>query len=99
MGDRKPFKGKKDWPIPEIDLAAFPIARPLPKKDMEQDARRWTVCQILREIYHTVEDPLIRYKLRVASNMTKTMVEKICEYEPTWGKFRWPWREKPDAGE
>lgn len=61
---------------------------------MEWESRRWTVCQILREVYHCTEDPLLRQKLRIASNMTKEMATKITEYEPDWGRFRWPWREK-----
>ena len=84
----------KRWPIPEIDYEAFPIARPVPGRKMQMDSRRWTVCQILREIYRETDDVLIRLKCRHAINMTKTMVDKICEYEPEWGKFRWPYRER-----
>lgn len=84
----------ENWPIPEIDLKAFPIATPATDTMMNWESRRWTVCQILREVYHCTEDPLLRMKLRIASNMTKEMVTKITEYEPNWGRWRWPWREK-----
>ena len=85
---------KKEWPIPEIDLTVFPIATPEPVKRMLWDSRRWTLCQILREIYHTTEDPLIKMKCRIAANMAKEMATKISSYEPKWGVGAWPWREK-----
>jgi hypothetical protein len=84
----------QDWPIPDIDLNAFPIATPAELQVMDWESRRWTVCQILREVYHCVEDPLLRLKLRIASNMTKEMAAKIIEHEPNWGRGRWPWRER-----
>lgn len=82
-------------PIPPIDYEAFPIARPVSRKKMTMDTRHYTVCQIIREIYRDTPDPVIKMKCRMAIRMTKTMVDKICEHEPDWGKFRWPWREKP----
>ena len=84
----------QDWPIPEIDLEAFPIATPATDTMMNWESRRWTVCQILREVYHCIEDPVLKMKLKIASNMTKTMATKITEYEPGWGRNKWPWREK-----
>ena len=84
----------QDWPIPEIDTEAFPIAKEAEDQVMDWESRRWTVCQILREVYHCTEDPLLRKKLRIASTMTKAMAAKIVEYEPKWGSGRWPWREK-----
>jgi hypothetical protein len=90
-----PSTDKKSWPVPPIDYDAFPIARPMRRSDMmSRDSRHWTVCQILREIYRTTDNPEIKLKCRIAHRMTKTMVDKICEYEPDWGKWRWPWREK-----
>jgi hypothetical protein len=83
-------------PIPEIDYEAFPIAVPVPRRMMHRDSRHYTVCQILREIYHEVDDPVLKMKCRIAHRMTKTMIDAITLHVPEWGKFRWPWREKPD---
>lgn len=82
-------------PIPEIDTKAFPVARPIARKKMHRDSRHYTVCQIIREIYHETDDPVIRMKCRIAHTMTKHMIDEICRHVPDWGKFRWPWREKP----
>lgn len=103
MGDPELDIKKRAWDpklnltIPEVDLQAFPIATPLKDSEMDWVSRRWTVCQILREIYHAVDDPVLKFKCRVASQMTKQMIYAICKKEPHWGKFRWPWREKQSA--
>lgn len=81
-------------PIPEIDLEAFPIAKPMPERDMNWISRRWTLCQILRELYHVTDDPELKLKIRIASTMAKAMATAISEHEPNWGRGRWPWREK-----
>lgn len=82
-------------PIPEIDIDAFPIAQPISRKKMHRDSRHYTVCQIIREIYHETDNPVTRQKCRIAHTMTKHMIDEICRHVPEWGKFRWPWREKP----
>jgi len=84
----------QNWPIPDIDLEEFPIATPAPEVVMDWESRRWTACQILREVYHCIDDPFLRLKLRIVSNMAKDMAETIHKYDPKWGRGRWPWREK-----
>lgn len=104
MATKSDFAWKRQWDdslnfsIPTIDTKAFPIATPLQDWEMDWVSRRYTPCQILRELYHAIDDPVLKMKCRVASNMTKVMATKISQYEPDWGKFTWPWREKKEVG-
>jgi len=91
---RKIWDSELNLTIPDVDYKAFPIAQPLRPDEMEWVSRRWTVCQILREVYHAIDDERLKFKLLVASRMTKEMVITICKKEPHWGKYRWPWRDK-----
>ena len=73
-------------------IKAYPICHPMPEKKTMEDSRRWTVCQLLREMWREETDPAVRLKLRIACNMTKTMADSLRKYEPDWGKSRWPYR-------
>ena len=39
-----------------------------------------TICEVLRDIYHMVDDNAVREKLRVAHDMAKRMSKKLKEY-------------------
>jgi hypothetical protein len=39
-----------------------------------------TICQYLRDIYHMTDDEEIRFKLRVAMSMAKSMDKQLREY-------------------
>jgi hypothetical protein len=45
---------------------------------------RFTICEVLREIYHTAEDKRIKLLSRIAMTMAKKMNNKLFEYSPTW---------------
>jgi hypothetical protein len=51
----------------------------------EMDRKRWeghhTVCQTLRDIYHSTSDHDIRIKCRLAMAMAKAMNEKLKWYK------------------
>lgn len=93
---RKQWSDSLNFEIPEVDVAAFPIASPISTGEMNWVSRRWTVCQILRELYHAVDDPKLKLKCRIASRMTKEMASTIIAFDPNWSSGRWPWREKQD---
>ena len=47
---------------------------------MHRDSRHYTVCQIIREIYHETDNPVTRQKCRIAHTMTKHMIDEICRH-------------------
>ncbi len=57
---------------------------------MTHISKRYTPCEVLRQIYGMTDDPEIRLKLRVATTMCKSMAERIRKYEGRWGLKRCP---------
>lgn len=57
---------------------------PCSEELMEVRNSRFTICEVLREIYHSTQDEKNRYLLRVAMNMAKSMNGKLMEYNATW---------------
>ena len=99
MGETEPNKWQRwdprhNFEVPVIDTQMFPIAEPVPEMDMQWTSRRWTVCQILRELFHSIDDPALKLKCRIACRMTKAMATEITKHNPEWGRGTWPWREK-----
>lgn len=85
------------WPVPEIDVEAFPIARPVGRRHLRRERQRhYTVCQIIREIWAETDNAVTKRKCEIALRMTKTMIDEICRHEPKWGRYRWPWKAKEE---
>lgn len=51
----------------------------------------YTICEVLRGIYHASEDPEIRTLARVATTMAKRMEMRLREYRADWDKGFWDW--------
>lgn len=68
---------------------------PVPETDMTFVGSWYTVCEIMREIYNSSEDPDIRFKCRVACGMAKSMAGRITQHEgKKWGREQYPWNPK-----
>lgn len=64
---------------------------PVPEEDMALVGGRYTICEVLREIYRSIEDSEIKMKCRIASSMAKSMAARITKYEGrNWGKLQYP---------
>lgn len=48
-----------------------------------------SICQVLRDIYHSTEDEEIRLKCRVATAMAKSMTAKLEDYKKNWAEHFW----------
>ena len=48
-----------------------------------------TVCEVLREIYWSTEDPVIRDKTVEATIMAKKMDQRLRQYKEGWDKDEW----------
>lgn len=57
---------------------------PCPVEWMGHHNPRFTLCEVLREIYSTTEQENIKLLSRVAMNMAKRMNSKLMEYNPKW---------------
>ena len=53
-----------------------------------------TICEVLRDIYHMVDDEQVRDKLRVAHDMAKRMSKKLKEYNKN--VYKGWWDDNPD---
>ena len=54
-------------------------------------SRKYTPCEVLRQIYTMTDDPEMRMKLRVATTMCKSMATRITKYEGRgWGMKIYP---------
>ncbi len=74
--------------IPEIWLDYGPAT----EEDMLIKSYRYTVCEILREIYKVTKDERIKFKLRVATAMAKSMAARITKYDgKRWGAHQYIW--------
>jgi len=64
---------------------------PVPEEEMLFVGFKYTVCEILREIYKAVDDPDIKMKCRVASGIAKKMAARVTAHEGKhWGKTFYP---------
>ena len=61
----------------------------LKKIDMNKRNSVWTICEVLREIYHRTADPVIQEKLILATAMAKKMDAKLREYKADYDKGWW----------
>lgn len=61
----------------------------LKKIDMNKRNSAWTICEVLREIYHKTNDPVIQEKLILATAMAKKMDAKLREYKADYDKGWW----------
>lgn len=57
---------------------------PCPEEWMSIRNNRFTICEVLREIYHYTDNENIKMLSRVAMNMAKRMNNKLMEYNSTW---------------
>jgi hypothetical protein len=60
------------------------ISDPCPIEYMEMKNPQNTICEVLREIYHLTDDPVIKLRLRVATTIAKKMSKKLSEYNWNW---------------
>ena len=58
--------------------------QPCPVEWMGHHNARFTICEVLREIYTTTEKENVKLLSRVAMNMAKRMNSKLMEYNSTW---------------
>lgn len=60
---------------------------PVSESDMDVSTDKgYTICQVLRDIYHRTESKEIKLKLRVATAMAKAMAKKLSGYKEEWEK-------------
>ena len=57
---------------------------PISESEMNAASPRNSICETLRGIYHSTEDPDIRLKCREAVSMAKAMSAKLEEKKPNW---------------
>lgn len=68
---------------------------PLRKHEpVSDEAMRWTspnnsICQVLREIYFTTDDPDTKLRCRLATAMAKAMTAKLKAYKQDWEREFW----------
>jgi hypothetical protein len=73
--------------------------KPINERYMIYSSKRYTICQMLREIYQLTDNPEIRLKCRIASRMSKCMAKIITEYKGEgWEDNFWPLKENADEG-
>lgn len=64
---------------------------PYPESRMGMVFPRYTICEVLRQIYRKIEDPEVRLKIRIAMAMGKSMDAKLREGSPCRVcNKRWP---------
>lgn len=57
---------------------------PCPVEWMNAKNPRFTLCEVIREIYHITDDAKIKMLCRIATNMAKSMNHKLMEYNTKW---------------
>jgi len=74
---------------------------PLPEEHMNLVNPQYSICEVLREIYHIAKEigthgfpageiaEKIQYRARLASAMAKKMDDKLKRYKPGWEKDMW----------
>ena len=63
----------------------MPYKRREPVSEGEMDRKRWeghyTICQTIRDVYHMIDNPDVKLKLRLAMAMAKAMNDKLQYYK------------------
>lgn len=59
------------------------------KIDMNVKNSNRTICEVLREIYHSTDDTVIKDKLILATAMAKKMDAKLREYKQNYDAGWW----------
>ena len=59
---------------------------PVSPEEMEHTSPKYTICELLREIYYRTDDEQIKIKCRVAVAMAKAMDTRLRELNPEWKK-------------
>lgn len=62
---------------------------PVNHEQMLWASPNFSICQVLREIYHSTEDEEIRYKCRLAVSMAKSMTARLELYKKDWHEGYW----------
>ena len=57
---------------------------PIDEKEMTWISDKYTICQVLREIYWKTDDPEIKLNCRIAMTMAKRITRKLTEYKKGW---------------
>ena len=55
---------------------------PESEERMSVQGKRYTICEILREIYNLTDSEGIKIRTRVATTMAKRIIGKLYEYNP-----------------
>lgn len=65
-----------------IGRMSYKKHKPISVEKMLKDRyeKHHTICQKLREIYQLTDNPLIKYKCRMAISMAKSMNDKLKKY-------------------
>jgi hypothetical protein len=50
----------------------------------------FTICQLMRNIYHLTDDEEIRLLCRIGQTMAKKMDAKLRQYKADWAEGFWP---------
>ncbi len=58
--------------------------KPCPEEWMKQKNPRFTICEVIRQIYYLSPDAQIKTLCRIAMTMAKKMNTKLMEYNPIW---------------
>lgn len=53
------------------------------------DAPKWTICQVLNEIYKLTNDPKIKIRVRIAVTMAKKMSDRLTELKDGFTSSEW----------
>jgi hypothetical protein len=59
---------------------------PVPEESMDAVNPEYSICEVLRGIYHKTDDEDIKYQCRVAVAMAKAMSKRIVQLS---GKQHW----------
>ncbi|HAX95794.1 MAG TPA: hypothetical protein DCY35_04630 [Prolixibacteraceae bacterium] len=62
---------------------------PCPMHWMEMENPRFTICEVLREIYKESSEDHVKFKARIAMTMAKSMNTKLMEYNKDWNPGIW----------
>ena len=67
------------WDVPELEGRMIHVSR------------KYTVCEVLRQIYKKTDDPEIKMLARIGSTMAKSMAARLTTHEGHgWGQRIYP---------
>lgn len=66
------------------------MRRPWPKKRMDYTFPKFTICEILRAIYHKIDDEEAKYLCRVGITTAKAIDKKLRGYKRDWDEGFYP---------